>query len=220
MSSVREKVHEQNGEAEQFPFGQNAPTESGDTETEAPDPFDPESLRLSPDLSIGLGVKKAVTTVPVRKPAKEWWIRTHPDDGYRLETAVIELKEDREVYLVAPSLRGVLATESTLSPRALVATMNRQGVLTLWPIKIPGADGRLDEWSRSALDAAERARKCWVRVQANMSLGAYERWTTEAPVPEPEWPDLTFREILKIAFRDKFITALDHPVIKKLRGES
>jgi hypothetical protein len=186
----------------------------------APDPFDPASLRLSPDAAAGLGVKKALLTVPVRKPDRSWWVRTHADPDYRLETAVIELKEDRETYLVAPALRPELATESTLSPRALVTTINRQGVLFLWPIKLPGADGRLDEWSRSALDAADRAATGWVRVQASMALGAYEVWQTTAPTPDPEWPATSFRDLLRIAFRDRLIDSLDHPVLRKLRGEA
>jgi hypothetical protein len=65
-----------------------------------PDPFDPESLRLPPDLGAALGVKKILLTVPVRKPAKEWFIRVHPDPAYQLSTAVIELKEVGEIYLV------------------------------------------------------------------------------------------------------------------------
>jgi hypothetical protein len=38
--------------------------------------------------------------------------------------------------------------------------------------------------------------------------------------PTPEWPDhLPFREMLKIAFRDRIVDGLDHPVLKRLRGE-
>jgi hypothetical protein len=184
------------------------------------DPFDPASLRLSSDAAAGLGVRKALLTVSVRKPDKTWWVRTHADAVYRLETAVIELKEDRETYLVAPTLWPQLSTETTFSARALVTTINRQGVLFLWPIKLPGADGRVDEWSRSALDAADRAAKGWVRVQANLSLGAYEVWHTEAPIPDPEWPPTHFRELLRIAFRDRFIDSLEHPILRKLRGEA
>src|SRR5581483_9931582 len=111
---------------EDFPFGANA----------APDTPDPAALRLSPDLTAGLGVRKALLTVPVRKPDKTWWVRTHPNPTHRLETAVIELKEERgETYLVAPTLWPELATESTLSPRALVTAINRQAVLFLWTIK-------------------------------------------------------------------------------------
>src|SRR5262249_29523335 len=69
-----------------------------------PDPFDPASLRLSQDYAADLGVKKALLTVPVRKPDKSWFVRVHPAEDYRLTTAVIELKEERETYLVAQTL--------------------------------------------------------------------------------------------------------------------
>jgi hypothetical protein len=184
-----------------------------------PDPFDPESLRLSSDFAAGVGVKQALLAVPVRKPAKSWFVRVHPDPAYRLQTAVIELKEDGETYLVAPRLWPDLAAESTFSPRALFTAINRQGVVFIWPVRLPGPDGRLDEWSRTALDAAEMAAKGWVRIAANMPLGAYDVFRATGQLPEPEWPDVPFRELLCIAFRDRFIQSLDHPVLRRLRGE-
>ncbi len=41
--------------------------------------FDPASLRLSQNFHESLGVKKALITVPVRKPGKQDFIRVHPD---------------------------------------------------------------------------------------------------------------------------------------------
>jgi hypothetical protein len=37
-------------------------------------------------------------------------------------------------------------------------------------------------------------------------------------LPDPEWPEVSFQEILKIAFKDKIIQSIDHPVIQRLRG--
>ena len=184
-----------------------------------PDPFDPASLRLTSDFSATIGVKKALLSVPVRKPDKSWFVRVHPAEEYHLSTAVIELKEDRETYLVAPALWNGLATEATFSPRALFTAMNRQGVLFLWPVRLPGSDGRVDDWSRTALEAAQLAVKHWSRVTANMSLGGYEVFQATGQLPEPEWPDLTLQQVLRVAFKDRFITTLDHPVLRKLRGE-
>jgi hypothetical protein len=181
------------------------------------DPFDPSRLRLSQDFVATVGVKKALITVPVRKPSKQEFVRVHPDGAYRLETAVLELKEERETYLVDPSLWPELPSE--LTPKVLFATMNRQGVLTLWPVRMPGDDGRLDEWNASALEAAEMAQGRWVRVVANMSLGAYEVYEATGDLPDPDWPDLPFAEILKVAFKGHYITDIDHPVIRRLRGE-
>jgi hypothetical protein len=184
------------------------------------DPFDVSRLRLSQDFVTAAGVKKILNTIPCRKPSKEWFVQTHPDKDYRIPTCVIELKEDCETYLVDPSLWPELVSESTFSPRALITSINRQGVLFLWPIRLPGSDGRLDEWSRSAMEAATLAAGKWVRVQSNMSLGAYEVFEAAGQWAAPEWPDMPFQELLRIAFKDRFIDSPDHPILKRLRGES
>jgi hypothetical protein len=184
------------------------------------DPFDPERLRLSQDFSSDLGVKKALITVPVRKPGKESWIQVHPDLAYRVETAVIELKDDREVYLVDPDLWPNLAAEVTFGPRALFTCIDRQGVIFLWPIRLPGPDGKLNEWHRSAMEAAQLAMGGWVRIVANMSLGGYDVFQATGDLPEPKWPEQSLKELLRIAFKDRFITMLDHPVLQRLRGEA
>ena len=183
------------------------------------DPFDPERLKLSQDFASSLGVKKELLTIPVKKPSKEWWVRVHPDEEMRLQTGVIELKEDREMFIVDPNLWPVLSTESTFSPRLFVTAVNRQGVLFLWPIRLPGADGKIDDWSRSSLEAADIAQSQWVRVAANMSLGAYEVFTSEGALSDPEFPDKSLRDLLSVAFKDKLIDDLNHTVLKKLRGE-
>jgi hypothetical protein len=69
----------------------------------APNPFDPAALRLDQSFAEAVGVKKLLTTVPVRKPNRQDFVRVHRDPAYRLTpAAIIELKEDREVYLVTP----------------------------------------------------------------------------------------------------------------------
>jgi hypothetical protein len=183
------------------------------------DPFDLKSLRLSQDFASAAGVQRLLTTVPVKRPSKECFVRTHPNPDFRLSTAVLELKEDREVCLVSPSLWPSLSSETTFSPRLLVTSITRQGVLFLWPIRLPGPDGRIDEWSRSALDAADVAKSRWVRVTANMALGAYDVAVASGQVAEPVWPGLSLQEIVKIAFRDRMIDEWDHPVLRRLRGE-
>jgi hypothetical protein len=174
-------------------------------------------LRLSQDYGQTVGVKPVLLTVPVRKPAKEWFVRTHPT--LRIETCVVELKEDRETYIVARSLWPELMSECTFGPRALFAAINRQKVLFVWPIRLPGPDGKVDDWSRSALEAAKLAERRWTRVASNMTLGAYDVREASADWPEPDWPKLPFNEILRIAFKGRVIDTIDHSVIKRLRGE-
>jgi hypothetical protein len=181
------------------------------------DPFDLEELRPSQDFTVSTGVKKLITTVPTRKPHRQEFIRVHPDPTWRLETVALELKEEREVYLVDRALWAELPGD--LSPRVLVTAISWQGVVFIWPLRLPGADGRQDVWSRSALEAAQHAMGQWVKVAANMALGAYEVYTAQGPLPEPEWSPVTFQELLQIAFKDRFIRDIDHPVLRKLRGE-
>ena len=215
MTTETKTTHEENGQQVETPIVQNRLPQDV-----APDPYDVSRLRLSQDFAASVGVKKALLTVPVRKPAKEWFVQVHPDEEYRLQTAVIELKEDRETYLVDPTLWPELAMEATFSPRALFTAMNRQGVLFLWPVRLPGAEGRVDEWSRSALTAADMAQGQWVRVTANMSLGAYEVFSATADIQAPTWPEKSLSELLRVAFRDKLIDSLDHPVLQRLRGKA
>ena len=172
-------------------------------------------------LSPPLASEKLLTTVPTRKPSKEWFVSTHPDPGYHIETCVIELKEDSEIYLVSRDLWDELASESTCGPRALFTTVNRQGIIFLWPIRLPGPDGRLDAWNRSALEAAKLAEQRWIRVQANRSLGSYEVFEAKGDWGPFNWKDVPpFQDLLRIAFKDRYIQKMDHPILRRLKGEA
>jgi len=123
---------------------------------EATDPFtNLENLRLDQSYAETLGVKKLLRTVPVRKPGQQDFVRTHPE--HRLTpAALIELKDDREIYFVAPSMVSELAGEFFVA--TLYLTINRQNIMTLWPVRLPGPDGKHLEWHRSAAEAAEVIR--------------------------------------------------------------
>ena len=129
----------------------------------APNPFDPARFRLSQHNLAAGSVKKQLTIIPVRKPSKEQFVRCHPDQAFRIETLVLELKDDREIYLIEPSLWSALDGESTISPRLLITSQTKQGTIFLWPIRLPVSDGRLDDWNRSAMEAATLATGTWVQ---------------------------------------------------------
>jgi len=182
------------------------------------DIFDPARLRLTQDFSKLIGVKKMLTVIQVRKPGKQEFVRVHPDPDFCIETAVLEFKEENETYLVDPSLWNDLPGE--LIPKVLYTTLNRQGVLRLWPIRLPDEEGKLDDWNQSALESASIAKKAWVRVSSNRAAGMYETFQATGNHDEPEWPDISFTEILKIAFKNQYIDNWNHPALLKLRGES
>src|SRR5262245_23494405 len=136
------------------------------------DPFDPENLRLDQSFTEAAGVKKLLTTVPVRKPKPQDFVRVHPSADYRANLAIIELEEDRESYLVTPN--AAIDLQNEIRVKTLFTAINRQGIVFLWPVPVATADARILEWHRSLREGAEMAMIRWVRVQANRNLGAYE----------------------------------------------
>jgi|SRR5262245_13076880 len=190
---------------------------TAEQQASTPNPFDPDNLRLSQSFVETAGVKKLLTTVPVRKPSPQDFVRVHPDRGYRENFPIIELKDEREEYIVVADLVPLLIGEFVT--KTLFTAINRQGTVFFWPVRLPSPDGKNLDWWRSSREAAELAMKAWVRIRANMSLGAYEIFQAEGVIAEPEWPQLGFWELIKIAFRDHLIDRIDHPVIQRLRGQ-
>ena len=172
---------------------------------------------MSASVLNGVHVEKLLTSIPVRKPGKQAFIRVHPDEAYRLDTMLLELKDEGEVYLLAPQLAPDL-------PGARVARLHlyldRSMNPAFWPIPLPGADGRENEWHRSARVAAEVAMRQWVRLAADRALGGYKCFAATGEIEEPKWPKETMAELLQIAFTDRYIRVPDHPVLKRLRGET
>src|SRR5208282_2744394 len=105
QAEVKRSIFMKNNEPpENASAGDNTqlPANNAAKKPEATDPFDPAKLKLDQNFGATLGVKKLLKTIRVGKPLKEWWVRTHPDPAYCLETAVVELKSELqgETYLV------------------------------------------------------------------------------------------------------------------------
>ncbi len=200
--------------------GTTAPMTGNTTTTRKPslaEKFNPQRLRIAQNFGETTATQKKLTSVPVNKPNKQQWVRVHPDATYRLDVAIIEMKEGNHMYVVEPSLVPELATEVTFA--TLFTAITREGNPFLWPVKLPDPEGRPNSWNESAREAASEAITSWVRVQANMAIGAYEYWVAPGDLAQPKFPDLSFAELLAIAFKgDRFIETLDHPVVGRLRG--
>jgi len=188
-----------------------------DQQASTADPFNPTNLRLSQSFVETAGIRKLLTNVPVRKPSPQDFVRVHPDPAYRENFPIIELKDEREEYIVVADLVPLLIGEFVT--KTLFTAINRQGTVFFWPVRLPSPEGKNLDWWRSSREAAELAMKSWIRVRANMNLGAYDIFQAESVISDPEWPQLGFWELIKIAFRDHLIDRLDHPVIKRLRGQ-
>jgi hypothetical protein len=186
-------------------------------ELKAPDPFDPEALRLAPGAGAELGVEKALIQVPVRKPLKHEFFRVDPRENYRLDTALLDLKDDREVYLVMPAMRDALLGE--VQAFRLYLAQSRQGVTFMIPVRLPDEDGRINSWPDSMHRACSMAMESWIRVRSDHGLNGYQPYIASGELPEPKWPDKELNELLRLAFQGRTIDREDHPVIRRLYGQ-
>jgi hypothetical protein len=103
----------------------------------------------------------------------------------------------------------------------LFVCIDRRSNVFLWPAKLPSADGSASarSWYQSGLRAAEQAKTLWVKIQGNKAIGAYDVIVAKGDLGDPSWPDYSFQKLIDIAFQDRLISSLDHPVIKDLYGE-
>lgn len=190
----------------------------GDT-PDAPDPLNPDAYTLSQDFSDTGTSQKLITVVPVRRPSKQTWFRTHPDKAFRRNVATLEFGEgtDKEVYLVAPKLIPDLA--DSVVGVTLFTTITRQGNLFFTPVRLPGSLHKIAETAASSLrEAVELAIERWIRVAWNKELGAYEAHVAPGKLPEAVWPKVEFTELFRRAFADRVINDYEHPVIRQLLG--
>jgi hypothetical protein len=61
-------------------------------------------------------------------------VRVHPSAEFREDFPVIELKEEREEYIVTAGLVPALADE--LVTKTMYTAINRQGVVFFWPVRL------------------------------------------------------------------------------------
>lgn len=174
------------------------------------------SLRLSQNFGESLGVKRVLATVPVGKPSKDRFFRTHTSPSWVFPTWTLENKAAGETYIVSLDVASVLG--DLVRPVELYAVIDRQNNPCLIPIPLPGPTGVRNPWHESLLQAVLRARMVWLRISANMALGGYDIFEAAANLPEPIWPDITLDNLLEVAFRGRIITSIDHPIAQERLG--
>jgi hypothetical protein len=187
-------------------------------ETEAkPSKFSAAALRVSQDFAAG-ATEKIITKVTVGRPPKQAFIRVHPDPAMRIETLLIKVDEDGEFYLVRPDIAHELPDAKLFE---LYPWITRQGSLGLWPVGGPGPDGKTNAWHLSARRACHELLKRWgqVRTEGRGGSGGYIVEAARAPYPDPVWPEnVDLDRLLELAFEDRDLDSLDHPVVQKLLG--
>jgi hypothetical protein len=183
-----------------------------------PASFDPARFRMGGTTSVEPPVRKVLTAVPTGKPGKQQFVRTRVGDEWRAECGLLKLEGDERPYIVDREAAQYVALD--IKHVQLRLGIDRQGNLFLWSVPLPAKDIVENSWNLSQRQIADLAEKRWVRMTSNRTIGAYEAFEAGAEIPEPTWPDLTFAEILEIAFgHGHVIDDRDHPALRTLRGE-
>jgi len=174
--------------------------------------FDFDALRIGQDFSELAATERVVTAVPLGKPNRHSFIRVHEDPMFRVNVFTLTLKSPNEMYLVLPEVAPALQME--IKPTMLQLAVTSQAVPFIWPLRLPGPDGREDIWMSSALSIRALAENHWVRMTANLFGGYYDAVRATADLGDPRWPDMPFDELVRLAFNGDIIDSLNHPVVQ------
>lgn len=171
-------------------------------------------------------VKRVVTSIPLIKPKPGVeFFRIRPESEWKFLTYLLNLggKGDGEgKFLLDPALYpDVIETKKLKLVTIYTGILYGSGDIFLSEIANPDAEGNDNEYNRTRRLAYIKAETHWVKLQTNDSIGAYDTVLAMSKLPDPEWPEEpeNILKALEIAFKDKFIDDLNHPVLKKLRGE-
>ena len=177
-----------------------------------------DQLRLPANYGSQFGTKRVLTTVPVGKPNKGRFFRTHPDAEQTMEAVIYEDKEHGDTYIVSPQVAHLFDTLTRLV--RIYVTVDRADNPYLVPVPLPDTDGSRNRWHESLEKAVIHGQKAWIRISANKATGSYEVYEANqsASIPQPTWPNEGIETLVEIAFAGKMILDETHPVIDSILG--
>jgi len=214
--------------ATQVEVAQQEPDELGDiasalapiTPSESIDDVELSELIVHETSDIQIASEPLLRSIPVQRPSNQDWFRIRTGDDWRGSVYLLTLKGERLTYLVHPSLAPMLTDWVYTAVLYTGITSTRR--LFLWNVRLTVNDRTRggDTWNQSAHEAAKEAETTWVRIQSSMADGVYHIYTARG-LEDPVWPVQaeSFQQLVKLAFKEKYISSLDHPIVRQLRGE-
>jgi len=187
------------------------------SENEKP-PFDPSRFAMPSTGAEEFGTRKIRSVINTNKPGKMEWVRVFDHKDYFLPgAALLDLQDGGRKYLVVPEIAAQLGDDVKLCN--IAPALTRQDKLFLWPCPILRPGETPNPWNVSHRDAFDAAKSGWIRMKSNSACGFYDIIEPEKIMPEPDWPDMSFADMLQIAFNDDHIIDRDdHPALRRLKG--
>ena len=181
-------------------------------------PFDPSRFAMPSTGAEEFGTRKIRSIIPVSKPGKMEWVHLLDDEDFLVPgAALLDLQDGGRMYLVVPDIAAQLDDDVRLY--TLAPALTRQDKLFLWPCPMIRPGETPIPWHASHNDAFNAARSGWIRMKSNRACGFYDIIEQEKIMPEPDWPDMSFADMLQTAFNDDHIVDRDdHPALRRLLG--
>ncbi len=147
-----------------------------------------DSVFVDPGQRPRIATKEVFLSLPVMKPRKGVWFRTHPEPDFERQVYTVEDPSDNsKLYIVHPNVAHSVYPH-LLQNRRLVAAMTRQGQPFVWPLRLPNEDGQsYDAWD-TARAAARIAHEKWLTM---WWVREALRYVTKMAIDElesPQWP--------------------------------
>lgn len=177
--------------------------------------IDYSKLVVSEDVLADPIVKVLKRKIRVRKPNRTEFFRCRSGKDFGLGPLMI-VEIESEIYLVDPKVADHL--EGHICQVELVLSCSRQGDVFIFPVKYTGPTCQDNIWFRTAREAVVIAKHSWVRMTAKNGKVGYDITVSKIEIPEPEWPEQGFEELLDIAFAGRIIDTSEHRIIRELEG--
>src|SRR5262245_44443297 len=186
------------------------------------DPFSLDAISLGDDYADAfMDDDGGVASVPVRKPARDWFIRCHPEHWRNVRLLEVKEGPDRGYYLVArDAWDAITGADLPLKPFRLTLAISRDCGVFFWPLRLTEHANRRDDWSAAALRIAKTAETTWVKIYAREGANTYSHKVATGAISDPVWPQQTFQELVDLAFDGRKIADRNDPLVRRLLGES
>jgi hypothetical protein len=200
-----------------------SPTEP---DSSKPDPFDPKRFRIDPQNKEALAQRVWTDgQIAIRKPNDQEWFRVRTgvdpegEPWIMPETPILQRRADGKYRLLTPDIAPAVKQAKLVTLRFCITV---EGTPLIWPIPEPGPDGRDNAYWETARGIAVEAEANWMHMWADQKAGRYLSERAPKDYGDGKWGSTpaTVRHWLRIGFsKDGVIDNLEHPELKKLRGE-
>jgi hypothetical protein len=180
--------------------------------------LDPTALRIPVGARHTTDKKPTPSSLTIRKPGPDEWVRVHSDPLFRWEGYRV-YEKDKKYHLLIPSLYDQL--ESNVRRLFgewdfyLTSVLNDDHII--WPLKYSDTD-----YFRTMHEAMQAAMTGWHQVQSNQHLKRYDYRSAQKDYSTPDWTGFQTEEearaLFTRTFRENLIDELDHEVLERLRG--